>query len=232
MVLEPILLLGGSGLLGKNLHEEWVKQGIIYISPTSRDCDITCKDKVARAIAPTEISTVVHCAALTDVAGIERNPTKAIEVNVVGTSNVVSACAQHNKRIVFISTDYVFDGSSGMYKTTDPLSPINRYAMTKAAAELIVRTYDNSLVIRTTFCPKQFPYERAFVDQYTSRDYVDVIAPLISDEILSKKCGIVHLGTERKTVYDLAVRRKPAVGKISIKELPFVVPQDTSLDIS
>ena len=102
MVLEPILLLGGSGLLGKNLHEEWVKQGIIYISPTSRDCDITCKDKVARAIAPTEISTVVHCAALTDVAGIERNPTKAIEVNVVGTSNVVSACAQHNKRIVFI----------------------------------------------------------------------------------------------------------------------------------
>jgi len=100
--------------------------------------------------------------------------------------------------------------------------------MTKAAAELSVRTYKNSLVIRTSFCEKQFPYEKAFVDQYTSRDYIDIICPLILEQAFSDKTGVVHVGTERKTVFDLAKKRKPNVKKLLRSEVNFKVPRDTS----
>jgi len=203
-----------------------------YVAPTSTECNITDKAAIEEVLRDSAATTIVHSAALTDVSAIELDATDACDINVAGTINVTAACRKYNKRLVFISTDYVFAGRSGMYKTTDPIDPVNKYAMTKAAAELVVRTYDNSLVIRTSFCELEFPYERAFVDQHTSRDYVDVIAPLISGAILSGENGIKHVGTERKTVYDLASRRKPEVGKLSIGELSFSVPADTSLDLS
>jgi len=91
-----------------------------------------------------------------------------------------------------------------------------------------VKTYSNSLIIRTSFCEQVFPYEKAFIDQYTSRDYIDVIAPMILSTAVSNKKGVVHIGTHRKTVYDLAQRRSPLVGKIRRSDVSFNVPRDTS----
>ncbi len=132
--------------------------------------------------------------------------------------------------MIYLSTDYVFDGDNGPYKTSDAINPINTYAITKASGELLVKTYENSLIIRTSFCEKQFPYEKAFEDQYTSRDYVDIIAPKILNCSLSDKKGIVHIGTERKTVLDLARKRRPNVGTIKRSQVNFNVPRDTSFE--
>ena len=232
MVLNSIILLGGSGLLGKHLQELWARQGLHCVAPPSAQCNVADRAAVEALLSEYPGTIVVHAAALTDVSAVELDASDACDVNVAGTINVTAACRKYNKRLVFISTDYVFAGHKGMYKTTDPIDPVNKYAMTKAAGELVARTYDNSLVIRTSFCELKFPHKRAFVDQYTSRDYVDVIAPLISRAILSGENGIKHVGTERKTVYDLASRRSPGVGKLNIRELPFSLPADTSLDLS
>ena len=148
----------------------------------------------------------------------------------MGTLNLLQVCEQLNIKMVYISTDYVFSGDNGPYKTTDPINPINLYAITKACGELLVKTYKNSLIIRTSFCQKEFPYDKAFIDQYTSRDYVDIIAPKILKCSKSSVTGIVHVGTTRKTVYELAKTRKIDVGSIKRSEVNFNIPFDTSFE--
>jgi len=230
--LRNIFLTGGSGLLGSELSKLSDDYGVIFDNPTSQECNILDYASVTRQIETTAGQTVLHCAAFTDVLAAEKNAQKARDLNIVGTLNVLTACQQHNKRMVFVSTDYVFDGHNGGYDESSPLNPVNNYALTKGAAELAVRTYENSLVIRTSFCPREFPHEKAFVDQYTSRDFVDIIAPKILDATKSKTLGIMHIGTERKSVYELARRRNPKVGKISTKEVALSLPRDTSFKLN
>ena len=132
---------------------------------------------------------------------------------------------RHNKKIIFISTDYVFDGDRGNYSINEPINPLSKYAKTKASAELAVRTYNNSLVIRTSFYGHEFPYKKAFIDQWTSKDYVDVIAPKVLGAIRSDKMGIVHIGSQRRSVYEIALERREDVEPIRLSEINFKIPR-------
>jgi|TARA_R110001592_G_scaffold343930_1_gene634823 dTDP-4-dehydrorhamnose reductase len=223
-----VLITGGSGLLGTEVREILTRMSIPYLAPSHCDMDILDRRSLEANISNPQVKFVFHAAAMTSPPVCSREPQKTIEANVIGTINVLDTCRKHNKKLVYISTDYVFDGDKGSYSVDDPINPINLYALTKAAAELAVRTYENTLVIRTSFCEKQFPYEKAFIDQFTSRDYVDVIAPLIVEASLSEQRGTVHIGTERKSVYELALRRSPDVKKLTRKQVDFPVPRDTS----
>ena len=219
-----ILLTGGSGLLGTELTS--LNEAII--APKHNDLEVLDYFSCDRAIIKHKPDIVIHAAALTSPPRCEELPHSARSVNIIGTVNLVNICQDNNIRLVYISTDYVFAGDEGLYQEGDPINPINLYAKTKAAGELAVRTYDNSLVIRTSFCENEFPYEKAFVDQFTSRDYVDVIAPMILKQAESDLTGIVHVGTERKSVFELAVKRRPEVGELSIRDVSFDPPRDTS----
>ena len=154
-----------------------------------------------------------------------------MNINVIGTLNLVSACAKRNIKLVYISTDYVFDGRNGPYEPEDPINPITVYAKSKAAGELCARCYPYSLVIRTSFFDTTFPYDAALVDQYTSKDYVDIIAPKILQAIKDNERGVVHVGSSRRSIYDIAITRKPYVKKISREDIPYPVPQDTSFKL-
>lgn len=232
MVLRSIFLTGGTGLLGTELRKISSDHGVVFDDPTSQECNILDYNSVMGRVEATEGQTVLHCAAFTNVSAAEKDALEACELNIRGTLNVLAACRRHNKKMVFISTDYVFDGNDGGYTETSPMNPVNNYALTKGSAELAVRTYKNSLVIRTSFCPAEFPYEKAFTDQYTSRDFVDIIAPKILEAAKSATVGIVHIGTERKSVYELASRRNPKIGKISTREMALTLPRDTSFKLN
>lgn len=222
--MKDILLTGGEGLLGTEL----LSINKDMIAPTREELDITNLELCKRWVNENNFDILIHAAALTSPPVCDKNPELAREVNVGGTLNMLKACKDKDKKFVYISTDYVFDGRGGPYDIDDAINPINTYAITKAAAELAVKTYSNSLIIRTSFCERVFPYEKAFIDQYTSRDYIDVIAPMILSTAVSNKKGIVHIGTHRKTVYDLAQRRSPLVGKLKRSDVNFNVPADTS----
>ena len=159
---------------------------------------------------------------------LEEDIIKACEVNVVGTFNVLKACVEVGKHLVFISTDYVFDGESGPYDTYDPINPLSVYAKSKASAELITRTYKNSTVIRTSFYGHNFPHSSAFVDQWSSKDYVDIIAPKVLECIKSKQTGVFHIGSPRRTIYEIAKKRSPDVKQASRTIIKHTVPRDTS----
>ena len=231
MVLKKIFLTGGSGTLGSELIKISKAYDVEFIAPASKYCDIRNPFEVRHHILNSKCDTIVHSAAITDVKATENDPSLAWDVNVLGTLNVLKSCKDLGKKLVFISTDYVFDGEKGNYTIDDPINPLSKYAKTKAAAELLVRTYENSLVIRTSFFGYDFPYEAAFADQWTSKDYVDIIAPKIIEKILLNKIGIIHVGSKRRSIYDIAKERCLKVKKSYKKDSGIVVPVDTSLNL-
>lgn len=100
-----------------------------------------------------------------------------------------------------------------------------------------MRLVEDHLIIRTTFGPPVFPYDRAFTDKWTSKDDVGVLAPRILAAARSPFTGILNIGTERKTLYDYATRPRPAspakeIRPIRLKDLPEQSPRDTSFDLS
>ena len=135
-------------------------------------------------------------------------------------------------RLIYISTDYVFKGDKGNYKETDPVYPVNKYAWSKLGGECAVRLYDNVLIVRTSFGPDIFPYEKAFTDQWTSREVVSVVAKKISSLIDSLAKGTIHIGSKRRTVFEYAQshNQNKKIDKLSIHDVSFRVPEDTSLD--
>jgi len=153
-------------------------------------------------------------------------------VNIIGASNVVKLCMELDLRLIYICTDYVFKGDKGNYEEDDPVYPVNKYAWSKLGGECAVRMHDKSLIIRTTFAPNVFPYEKAFVDQWTSRESVSIIAGMIEKLIDKDITGTIHVGGRRKTVFEFAkgLDQSKEIGELSIKDVSFSVPVDTSLN--
>lgn len=224
-----ILITGASGLLGSNLVCLLKKNNELLL-PSSSVFNVVNSNSLFDYFNNNKsIKLCVHCAALTNTQEAEVNALDFINVNIIGTINLLKECISRSIKFVYISTDYVFDGEKGNYATTDPINPIGNYAKTKASAELAVRCFPDALVIRTSFFDKQFPYKNAFCDIFTSKDYVDIIAPKIVDVILSKKNGIVHIGSKRRSVYEIAKTRDKNVIKSFSKDYKIKIPKDTSL---
>jgi len=227
---KKILMSGGSGLLGTAM--QIIDPNII--APSHSEMDVTDIESIKSALDKHRPDVFLHAAAFTSPPRCDEEPMCAIEHNIIGTANAVMAAVEANVRLVYISTDYVFKGDKGNYSEGDEVLPQNIYAWSKLGGECSVRAYDNSLIIRTSFYPNEFPYDAAFVDQHTSRDTVDTIAKLIYQLLhINIVEPVIHVGTDRKTVKELAL----AMGKSDVKDLHrndvnFATPADTSFDLT
>ncbi|MHB1002040.1 MAG: SDR family oxidoreductase [Armatimonadota bacterium] len=234
MTVSPneILFTGGGGRLGSEI--KLLIPGII--TPDLPGFNITNFNHVTSVIDEFKPKLVVHAAAYTNVGGAEQDRETCWNVNVDGTRNIVRAVIKRGIFLIHISTDYVFYGDRGMYKEDDTVGPVrNYYSLSKLVAEEISRMVPEHLVIRTSFRPREWPYRTAFTDVYTSQDYVDIIAPEITLAIRKHQdipYNTIHIATERKSVYDLARRRKPDVEPGTRKDANVELPDDISLDIT
>lgn len=226
---NKILITGGSGLLGQEL----LKIDSEIISPTHTEFDITNIDNI---IHDTQFyyrpNIIIHCAALLNDKEISKHPEKAIETNIIGTANIAMTCIKLGIRLIYLSTDYVYQGNKGNYNEKDELLPFNFYAWTKLGGECSVQGVKNHLIIRTSFGPSKFPYKFAFEDAWRSKSYVDEIAKEIYLAALSPLNGIINIGGEELTVYDYAKQRNPDIKPIKSTDAGFNVPWDTSLDLT
>ncbi|MDQ3941070.1 MAG: dTDP-4-dehydrorhamnose reductase [Actinomycetota bacterium] len=117
---------------------------------THRDLDVTDRSSVRRAVA--DVDVVIHLAAMTDVDRCEDEPEAAMEVNAQGTDNVCAAAMATGARVVYLSTDYVFDGAKGSeYVEEDPPNPLNVYGRSKLAGEDVVKATDDYQIVRTSW---------------------------------------------------------------------------------
>jgi dTDP-4-dehydrorhamnose reductase len=230
MDFSRVLFTGGTGLLGRHMMP-LIAQALF---PSHTEFDITDPSGMAAYLSGKTVSTILHAAAFTSPPKINADPKLALDVNIVGTANLVRICMERNIKLLYISTDYVFKGDGGMYREDDPVLPANKYAWSKLGGECAVRMYDNALIIRTSFGDTVFPYEKAFVDQWTSRLRVDVLAKKLIKLLDSDLTGTIHVGGKRQTVMDYAKSISPnkAIGNLTLKEVTFAAPRDTSLDTS
>jgi len=250
---QKVFITGANGTLGTELREQLDKYGLPYVG-TDKEVNICDYAQLRETLYRSKCDAVIHCAGLINVAWCEKvgNRINASNVNIGGAEKMALVCRELDRFMLLVSTDYVYrgdkpyssdkDGEEGNYEITDSIELrmekcVNYYAFTKAQADNVVqRTLlpGRFIVARLSFKKKgPWPYPRAFSDQYTSRDTVDVIADQILQVLYGHYTGIVHLGTRRKTVYELAKRQSPEVEPISIHDLKNVVlPKDTSLKLT
>lgn len=228
MKKTTVIFTGGTGLLGS----EFKKIAPEFLYPGPAEFDVTNYPQMEKYAAVHGCDQVIHAAAFTSPPLVDKNPVKALEVNIVGTANVVKLCIKFGARLMYICTDYVFQGDKGGYTENDPVHPVNKYAWSKLGGECAARLYDQALIVRTTFGPDRFPYDRAFVDQWTSREPVSVIARKLAALAGTDALGVVHVGGERRTVHQYARSLDPSrnIGELSVKDVAFKVPADTSLN--
>jgi dTDP-4-dehydrorhamnose reductase/2-polyprenyl-3-methyl-5-hydroxy-6-metoxy-1,4-benzoquinol methylase len=221
------LLTGGSGLLGSELQKLLPDM----LAPSRAELDITDHFAVAAYIVSHHPDTIIHAAAITNNRDVEDDPTEAVQVNIIGTANIVLACLRSRTRLVYISTDYVYRGDMGNYSEDDEIAPFNLYAWTKLGGESSVMSVPNHLIIRTSFGAGRFDYPAAFTDKITSKEYVDVIAPQILEAARSPLTGLLNVGSEARSMYEYATSRNPDVKAIQLSGTAHKSPADSSLNL-
>lgn len=145
-----VLVLGARGMLGKDLVPFLSAKHQVFGRDID-DFDITDLQRVQNEIKTHSPQVVINAAAYTDVDGCESNPAMAFSVNAEGAGNVALGCAANKARMIHLSTDYVFDGSSlSPYREEDPPNPLNVYGLSKLKGEqYIQKIIQNHLIIRT-----------------------------------------------------------------------------------
>ena len=197
-----IAITGKSGLLSQEIQK--LLPEIIILD--SKNFNIINSNIITK-LKKINPNIIIHAGAITDSNIVKNNPSSAITTNIIGTANIAKYCIQYNKRLVYISTDYVYDGKIGNYKETDPVLPYNEYAWTKLGGECSTILVPNHLIIRTSFGANKFPYNKAWINHLVSKDYIDIIAPMILKATQSEITGILNIGTESKTMYGYAQKR-------------------------
>lgn len=146
-----VLLIGANGMLGKDVLQEWT--GDELFPATSRDADIRNPEEVERLVAGTRPGWILLTAAYTDVDSSERDPDAAFAVNHKGTENVARSARKYGANLMYISTDYVFDGhGTRPYEPSDPIAPIGVYGASKAAGEKAIQeNLTDWCIVRTSW---------------------------------------------------------------------------------
>jgi len=147
-----VLVTGAKGMLGTDLCTR-LRNAYETIPLDLPELDVTETSAVLAALESEKPEMVIHCAAYTHVDGCERDPQQAFRVNAFGTWNIASACQKTGSALLYISTDFVFDGEKGEpYDEFDRPNPINVYGRSKLAGEEVVRgMLSRHFIVRTAW---------------------------------------------------------------------------------
>lgn len=264
-----VLVIGGSGFLGLKINETLEKNNFepyatyndsIVKGDNYFHLDITKKMNVYHLLEKTCPDVVIQTAAFVNVEECEIKRKKASDVNIKGTRNVACAVKKIDAKLVYISTDCVFDGKKGMYREDDKPNPINYYGVTKLGGERVVdELLDEYIIARTAVIYGSMKRKRGFAafvfDQLEAGNKIEAVTDIFNNptyiidlaEILIKliqydKTGIFHVsGSERINRYNFAIKiaelfdfDRGLVEPITSEEIGWVAkrPKDASFDVS
>lgn len=222
----------GDGLLGSEIYKQ---TGWEYISRKKDGFDITKSENFGQHLIESyegvafvnKYDCLINCIAYTNTYSIDRESNW--NVNYKGVADLVDFCNRWNIKLVQISTDYVYVNSKPNASEEDvPVHSDNWYSYTKLLGDAYVQLKcNNYLICRETHKPMPFPYDTAWVDQIGNFDYIDIIANNIVKLVNTNATGVFNIGTELKSVFELAKRTKVNVIP-SLK--PNHIPANVSLD--
>lgn len=210
-----VLVTGVNGQLGYDVKNELEKRGCEVVGVDIDEMDITDKDSVDTVVSTVKPDAVIHCAAWTavDLAEDEDKIEKVRLVNAVGTQNIADACKANDCKLMYISTDYVFDGmGTRPWEPDDERNPLNVYGQTKCDGEIAIEnTIEKYFIVRISWAfginGKNFVktmlelgknHNKLTVvdDQIGSPTYTFDLARLLADMIETDKYGRYHATNE------------------------------------
>ena len=187
------MVTGACGMLGRLVVEALGAAHHVIPTDVIEGCeilDIADTNSVFDTVNRTRPDLVIHCAAMTDVDGCERDPDAAFKINAVGTWNLACACASVDCAIAYISTDYVFNGEKGSpYTEFDPVDPVSAYGASKLGGEMAVRELCRKhYVVRTSwvFAPHGKNFARSILAAAQTRDELKVVADQVGSPTYAK----------------------------------------------
>ena len=214
--MKPLILVtGGNGRFAKILKKENKKLNLKFLN--KKDLNILNSNSIEKCFVKFKPKLIFHCAGLSRPMIIhEENISKSIDLNIIGTANMVKACKKYNVKIIYFSTGYVYEGKKGNYSEKDPVKPFNNYGLSKLGGEASVLMYKNSLVLRITMMEKPFPYKKAYnnlISNYMYHEDLVKILPFIVNQR-----GIINIGGKKQSIYDFVKKMNKNITKYKLNK--------------
>ena len=227
---NKIVVTGGTGRFAQSLKK--IKNKYNFIYPSKKTLNILNPSSILKFLKKTKPWAVLHLAGLSrPMNKHEKNISHSINLNVIGTANLVAVCSKLNIKIIYFSTSYVYPGNKGNYKEKDSLLPWNNYAWSKLGGECSVQMYKNSLILRICMTEKPFVHKKAFANVKLNFIFHEDIAKILI-KLLNKK-GVINVGGKTRTIYNFAKEYNPKVKKIYIKKnSKYNFPLNPSMNLS
>ena len=212
---NKIVVTGGSGRFAQSLKKIKSKYNFIY--PSTKSLNIINLNSIKKFLKKEKPSSVLHLAALSrPMVQHDKNISKSINLNIIGTANLVNICSELKIKLIYFSTSYVYPGKKGNYKEHNTLLPWNNYAWSKLGGECAVQMYKNSLILRVSMTEKPFIHKKAFANVKMNFLFHEELAKILV-KIIDKK-GIINVGGPAQTVYKFAKKYNSKVKKIFVKK--------------
>ena len=223
---KKVIVTGANGRFAQELKKIKTKYNFIFRNKSQ--LNILSEKSIRRNITMFKPQSILHLAGLSRPMSIhEKNISKSINLNIIGTCNLVKLCNENKIKIIFFSTSYVYPGVKGNYKETDPLLPWNNYGWSKLGAESAVQMYKNSLIIRACMTEKPFLHKYAFSNVKSNFIFHEDFAKKFI-KVFNKK-GIINIGGKTDTIFNFAKKYNKKVKKNKSKgELPFKMDMNLS----
>ena len=268
MVKLKFLVTGSAGLVGQQVVKDLSKSNQVFScynesKPEYGDSvkmDLKNYEMISSVLTEIKPDVVIHLGAMTGVDLCEKEKTSASEINTKATEIIAKECSKLNSFLVYVSTDYVFDGNFGMYKEDDVANPLGFYGKSKLEGEKAVQNFSTNWCIARTSTPfglhptkKSFPMWvienlqkqkqiDVLIDQFTSPTYIPNLSRMLVEISERRITGIIHAaGASKISRYKMAsiVSDKlnldgTLLKQISINKMKWVAqrPKDSSLDVS
>ncbi len=212
--MVKIIVTGSDGRFAKVLKRIHSKHEFIFRN--KKQLDVLSIKSISSNFKKFKPKFVLHLAGLSRPMNVhEKDISKSIDLNIVGTSNVVKQAHKRKIKVIYLSTSYVYPGKKGMYKENDALKPWNNYSWSKLGGECAVQMYKNSLIVRLCMTEKPFLHSKAFANVRSNFIFQEDAAKIIL-KILNKK-GIINVGGPSQTIYQFAKKTNKKVKKVNSK---------------
>ena len=229
MSKKKILVTGGNGRFAKILKKNNHVLNLYFADKT--ECNILKFNSIIKIIKKVKPKVILHTAALSRPMNIhEQNISKSIDLNIIGTANLVKACEKFNIKLIYFSTGYVYEGKTGNYREIDPVKPFNNYGLSKLGGECSVSMYKNSLILRITMTEKPFAYKKAYSNLISNYMFHEDLVKILP-KIINQK-GILNIGGKSQSVYDFAKIQNNLVKKIKLNKNLSKIPLRQDMNIN
>ena len=268
MVKLKFLVTGSAGLVGQQVVKYLSKSNQVFScynesKPEYGDSvkmDLKNYEMISSVLTEIKPDVVIHLGAMTGVDLCEKEKTSASEINTKATEIIAKECSKLNSFLVYVSTDYVFDGNFGMYKEDDVANPLGFYGKSKLEGEKAVQNFSTNWCIARTSTPfglhptkKSFPMWvienlqkqkqiDVLIDQFTSPTYIPNLSRMLIEISERRITGIIHVaGASKISRYQMASMVSDKLNldgtllkQILMNKMKWVAqrPKDSSLDVS